>query len=113
MEPQQLNPPHRAGGLHNDAPSTLGPSSDRECTRVAPREVAAGYPRRGVQRFWAVGGAKYVPQLGRHPAEGNTHRRSSAGSLGLPAFRRELADSLGVWLEAMGIVYLDMVCVRN
>ena len=28
-------------------------------------------------------------------------------------FRREPADSLGVWLEAMGIVYLDMVCVRN
>ena len=51
--------------------------------------------------------------VGRHPAEGNTLRRSSAGSLGLPAFRREPADSLGVWLEAMGIVYLDMVCVRN
>jgi len=50
---------------------------------------------------------------GRHPAEGNTLRRSSAGSLGLPAFRREPADSLGVWLQAMGIVYLEMVCVRN
>ena len=50
---------------------------------------------------------------GRHPAEGNTLRRSSAGSLGLPAFRREPADSLGVWLEAMGIVYLEVVCVPN
>ena len=28
-------------------------------------------------------------------------------------FRREPADSLGVWLQAMGIVYLEMVCVRN
>ena len=33
--------------------------------------------------------------------------------VGLVMFRREPADSLGVWLQAMGIVYLEMVCVRN
>ena len=76
-----------------------------------------GGPRRGLLTLPLLGmfdsRTAAAALAGLHPAEGNTLRRSSAGSLGLSAFRREPADSLGVWLEAMGIVYLEVVCVPN